>query len=359
MFKVMVIGAGKIGSAVVKMLGYVGGYAVTVADKDEAAIKRLEHTPGVTLFKMGGVDLVKHAMKGMDAVISACPFEMNPSIAMDALEAGISYFDLTEDVEVSKFIKKIAVSAKPGQIFMPQCGLAPGFIGIMASDMIKRFTSVDSLKLRVGALPRFPSGRLKYNLTWSTPGLVNEYCNLCECISNGKRIDVPALEGTESLTLDGEEYECFNTSGGLGALCDKHEGKVQTLNYKTIRYPGHRDAMDFLINDLRLRDNRKLLIDLLEGALPYTMSDVVLVHVSVCGMLYGKWTERAETKKIYGRVYVDGCHWTAIQLTTAAGVCGAVDSHLRCRLGTGFVGSDEVDMDDFKRGAFGGVYNSV
>ncbi len=126
--------------------------------------------------------------------------------------------------------------------------------------------SCDSVRLRVGALPQYPSNALNYNLTWSTDGVINEYCEPCEAIVNGVLRDVPPLEEREEFSLDGVTYEAFNTSGGLGTLCETLEGKVRNLNYRTIRYPGHAAIMQALLNDLRLRDRRDVLKDILEHA---------------------------------------------------------------------------------------------
>ncbi len=139
---------------------------------------------------------------------------------------------------------------------MPQCGLAPGFIGIVAHDLAKRLDDVREVKMRVGALPEFPTNALKYNLTWSIDGLINEYCQPCEAIRDGRTQWVQPLEGVEHFSLDGTEYEAFNTSGGLGTLCETLAGKVETLDYKSVRYPGHRDLMKFLLDDLRMSTDR-------------------------------------------------------------------------------------------------------
>ena len=90
---------------------------------------------------------------------------------------------------------------------MPQCGLAPGFISIVANDLVQRFDAVETVRMRVGALPQFPTDALKYNLTWSTDGLINEYCNPCEVIHEGRQIEVLPLEGLEHFSLDGDRYE--------------------------------------------------------------------------------------------------------------------------------------------------------
>src|SRR5260221_1483186 len=99
-------------------------------------------------------------MRGRDAVISALNYINNPTVAQAALAAGLSYFDLTEDIRTTQAVKQIAESAKPGQIFMPQCGLAPGFVSIVAHHLTESFESVDTVFMRVGALPQFPSNAL-------------------------------------------------------------------------------------------------------------------------------------------------------------------------------------------------------
>jgi saccharopine dehydrogenase-like NADP-dependent oxidoreductase len=116
--------------------------------------------------------------------------------------------------------------------------------------LAKKFDSLQNLHLRVGALPTYPSNQLKYNLTWSTDGLINEYCNPCEAIVEGQLVQVPPLEELDNFSLDGVDYEAFNTSGGLGTLCDTLAGKVCNLHYRSVRYPGHRDIMKMLLQDL-------------------------------------------------------------------------------------------------------------
>ena len=114
--------------------------------------------------------------------------------------------------------------------------------------------------------------------------MINEYCEPCEAIVNGQLRETQPLEELEEFSLDGILYEAFNTSGGLGTLCETLAGKVRNLNYRTIRYPGHAAIMKALLNDLRLRDRRELLKDILENAVPITLQDVVIVFVTVSGM---------------------------------------------------------------------------
>ena len=222
----MVVGAGRIGASIAKLLHDSGDYEITVADHDTGALERVAAGVPVRLLRLEvdrDIQNLTTELRSLTegrraAVLSACSFDVNRFIALAALEAGVSYFDLTEDVETTRRVRELAQAAAEGQIFMPQCGLAPGFIGILAASMRNRFDRLDALRMRVGALPEYPHNHLMYHLTWSTGGMINEYCNPCEVIHRGHRQDVPALDGLERFAIDGVEYEAFNTSGGLGTL---------------------------------------------------------------------------------------------------------------------------------------------
>ena len=364
MTKVLLLGAGKIGRAICKFLGHSGDYEITVADQSEKAAAKLEGVPGVattTLDVTDGEALLK-TMKGKDVVVSALSFAFNPLVAETCLESGASYFDLTEDIEATRQVKKAAKSAVKGQIFMPQCGLAPGFTGVIGHDLTKRFDEIDSVLLRVGALPMYPTNAFKYNLTWSTDGLINEYCNPCEAIHRGQNVEVLALEGVEHFSIDGVRYEAFNTSGGLGTLCETLKGKARTLNYKTVRYPGHRDLAHFLVGELKLGQRREVLKDIMENAIPMTLQDVVLVFCTVTGKRKGQLTQISDARKIYhGSVF--GEDWSAIQITTAAGLCAALDLHVSGQLPKkGLVKQEQVPLPLFLKNRFGqyyGLYNKT
>jgi len=212
------------------------------------------------------------------------------------------------------------------------------------------------MRFCVGALPENPTNALKYNLTWSTDGLINEYCNPCEAVRDGIRSEVPALEEVEHFSLDGTEYEAFNTSGGLGTLCDTLEGKVENLNYKTVRYPGHRDIVKMLVRDLRLGIRREILKDVLETAIPITYQDVVLIFVTVSGWQGGLLTQESTAKKIYAQE-VGGKLMSAIQVTTAAGICAMCDLLVEGKLPqSGFVRQEEARLADFLANRFGAYY---
>lgn len=359
MRKVLLLGAGKIGRMIAKLLAGSGGYDVLVGDADLHSLERIRAQSNVDTVRLDAGDPpeIAAALHGRAAVISALSYHHNATVAKVALEAGVSYFDLTEDLDTTRRVTQISGAAIPGQIFMPQCGLAPGFVSIVAQHLTESFESLDTVYMRVGALPQFPSNALMYNLTWSTDGLINEYCNPCEAIHEGRRIEVLPLEANEHFSLDGVRYEAFNTSGGLGTLCESLEGRVRELNYKTIRYQGHRDLMNFLTRGLRLYERRELLKEILEHAVPVTFQDVVVVFCTVTGQRRGQFVQLSDARKIYGQA-IDGEAWSAIQITTAAGICAVVDLYFDGKLsGTGLVRQERVSLPDFLKNRFGQQYH--
>ncbi len=357
---VLLLGSGKIGRMIAKFLAGSGDYRVRVCDTDEATLARLGQQTALETQVLDATqaDQLAAAMNGADVVVSALSFHFNPLVAEVALDRGISYFDLTEDIETAHRVRAVAEQARPGQIFMPQCGLAPGFISIVAHHLTGKFDRLDAVRMRVGALPQFPSNALKYNLTWSTDGLINEYCNRCEAIHEERRITTLPLEGLEHFSLDGVRYEAFNTSGGLGTLCETLDGAVRELNYRTIRYIGHRDQMALLLHDLRLSERRELLKDILERALPVTFQDVVVTFCTVTGWRKGQLVQLSDARKTYSQT-IDEEPWSAIQVTTAAALCAVVDLHFNERLPQrGFVKQEDVAFDEFIENRFGQHYQS-
>lgn len=361
MNSVLVLGAGKIGSLIGCLLAETGEYLVQLADKDPHALKLAVADvalPNLEVCKLDAQD--QNAMQRyvsehrLGAIISSLPYYCNPQVAEQARESQLCYFDLTEDREVTARIRAISAGAK--KAFIPQCGLAPGFISIVATTLIGHFESVETVKMRVGALPVNPSNALKYSLTWSTDGLINEYGNLCDGIENWSKAVLQPLEGYETIEVDGLLYEAFNTSGGLGTLADTYVGKVKTMNYKTLRYPGHCEKIQLLMKELKLNENRGTLKRILERAIPKTLQDVVLIYVAVSGRRRGELFEETYVKKLYPQTLV-GKQWSAIQSTTAAGICAIVDLVLgEPGAYQGFVTQETFSLKRFLKNRFGKLY---
>ncbi len=392
MYNVLVLGGGKVGKSVAELLLACGrgAYRVTLADRDAANLN--EAQINLARLKSQMPHAVEFATRNFDAsdkaavrkvlqevgpggyVICMLPFDLVLGVAEIANELGVNYFDVTEDVETTDAVKKIAArNAKVALV--PQCGLAPGYIAIAGYEVARQFNEIHELTLRVGALPQFPTNALHYNVTWSTAGVVNEYCEPCDVMIDGELTKLPALEGLEGFSFEGVEYEAFYTSGGVGSLIDTLVGEKKTntesrLAYKTIRYPGHRDLMKFLLQDLRLGVehaspspsgrvfDRRLAMDLLDHAIARTLQDVVIVFVSCIGMKDGR-REQINLKRAIHATTMFGRVWPAIELTTAAGVCAMVDMH---RLGKlpkiGFVKQEECSFAAFNDSLFGLAYES-
>lgn len=354
-WSVCIVGAGKIGRMIAEFLHRSPNYSVTLADADLASLTKAQRAGySVKQADAGDSAALAQALAGFDAVVSAAPFFLTPAIAAAAKTAGAHYFDLTEDVAATAAVRDLAKGAKTA--FMPQCGLAPGFVGIAGADLAARFDRLDTLALRVGALPLYPTNALKYNLTWSTEGLINEYCNPCDVIEDGAPAKAAALEDLETISVDGVDYECFNTSGGLGTLTETLAGRARRVSYRTIRYPGHRDIIKLLLDDLGLARRRDLLRDVFETALPRTDQDVVLVFCTATGWIDGEYREKSFINKSVAQE-IGGKTWSAIQVTTASGVCGVMEL---MRIGalpdTGFLRQEQVALADFMATEFGRNY---
>jgi saccharopine dehydrogenase-like NADP-dependent oxidoreductase len=350
--KVTVLGLGKVGSLVGTLLTRSG---FTVLGIDANPPPGLPFTSQT--INLSDPETLRATLKGQDAVISCLPFHLNVGIAKLAHEFGLHYFDLTEDVPTTRAILEMSATSKG--VMAPQCGLAPGFIGIVGADLAKRFDKLRSIELRVGALPQHPRGKLGYALNWSPEGVINEYINDCEVIRNGAAQMVPALEGLETILVHGLVLEAFTTSGGLGTMCETYAGKVDELNYKTMRYPGHCDLMKFLLNEMYLRDDRELAGKIMKNALPAVDEDVVFVHAAVEGLKGGRLS-RDEYVRAYPAMVLDGQNWRAISWTTAASLCAVVEMVAQGSLPSkGFIKQEEIPFDKFLATQNGSIYRKA
>lgn len=351
MKNVAVIGLGKVGSLVGTLLNDL--FTVTGFDQQQPATDlpfevvkgSIKNAPELEAF-----------LASRDAVVSCLPYNLNLPVAQAAHKLGIHYFDLTEDVATTAAIREMAKTSKG--VMAPQCGLAPGFIGIVGADLYNRFTKLRDVELRVGALPRYPNGLMGYSFTWSPAGVINEYINDAEVIHNGERKMVPSLEGIEMINIEGQEFEAFTTSGGLGTMCETLSGKVDTLNYKTMRYPGHAKLMRFLLYELILKEKRELVEQILTEAKPPVREDVVYVYAVVEGWK-GEQLAREEFYHAYHPILINGKEWRAISWTTAASVAAVVEMVANGTLpNKGFIKQEEISYQDFIKTKNGSLYES-
>lgn len=362
MNKVLVLGAGKIGSLIAGLLAESGDYEVHLADSRPGAAEEVSRAHGspriqpLTLDATRGADLQRYAAaQAIEALVSGLPYYLNEAVAEAARACGCHYFDLTEDVSVAATVQRLSAGATTA--FAPQCGLAPGFVSIAAAELIRHFDSLRSVKLRVGALPQHPNNVLKYSLTWSTDGLINEYGNPCLAVVDGRTRELLPLEGLEEIEIDGQPYEAFNTSGGLGSLSDSFGAGVESMDYKTIRYPGHCEQMRLLMNGLKLNQDRATLKRVLENAVPQTLQDVVIIYVAVTGLQDGELREENYVNKVYPQV-IAGRLWSAIQVTTASGLCAVLDLVMRAPQDYhGFVRQEQFPLPQVLANRFGRYFN--
>jgi saccharopine dehydrogenase-like NADP-dependent oxidoreductase len=350
MKKIAVLGLGKVGTLAAELL-HQSGFDVTGIDLN---------APTETLpFPVKSLDLSNSAQVAdefgnQDAVLSCLPFSLNAALAKVAHAKGIHYFDLTEDVPTTKAIIELSKTAKG--LMAPQCGLAPGFVGIVGADLIASLDNCRSCKMRVGALPQNPTGLMGYAFNWSPEGVVNEYLNDCEVIEGGQIKWVSAMEWLEDIYIDGVRLEAFTTSGGLGTMCETYLGRVDNIDYKTMRYPGHAAQMNFFFHELLMRDRRKEAGEILINAKPPVQDDVVYVHVAAEGTLNGR-LQRQEFVRDYRPITVAGKQRTAIAWTTAASVVAVIEM---VRDGTlpnqGFLQQEDIPLDAFLKTPTGGLY---
>ncbi len=343
--QVAVFGLGKVGELVALLLADAGfkvvgldavPRTVLTADGLELEVRPLDVTDPAGL---------RDSLRGVDAVVSCLPYHLNVTVAEAADDAGVHYFDLTEDVPTTQRVLELS-AAHPEATFAPQCGLAPGLIGIVGASLAEGFDEIRSIELKVGALPQNPVGLLGYAFNWSSEGVVNEYLNDCEVLRSGRRQMVPAMTERERVLIGGIELEAALTSGGLGTMCETYEGRVNRLDYKTLRYPGHFRQMQFLFDELNLRDQRDLIGSLLVDAKPPVNDDIVYLLAAVEGV-----KDAAPFRENYVRGYlpveIGGRVWRAISWTTAASAVAVVELVADGRLpGAGFIKQEDIALAD-------------
>jgi saccharopine dehydrogenase-like NADP-dependent oxidoreductase len=354
--KVLVMGAGKIGTTVAVMLSRTSDYIVFIADINQPTLPIINNNS--LQFKKLSIKEPNEIISFIKAnqingIVSCLPFNLTIEVAKIASHCGIDYFDPTEDVATTETVYELAKTGKNS--FAPQCGLAPGFISIAANSLMQEFDDIDYVKMRVGALTPNINNSLNYAFTWSIDGVINEYIRPCIVIENGERKLKSALSDLETVIVDNFCYEAFNTSGGVGSLVDSVLGKVKNMDYKTMRYTGHCDKMSFVFNDLKLRDDPALAKKILTNVIPYTDHDKVVINVAVQGNVNAQFIEKTYTKTLLPKT-VDGNLYTAIQMTTATSICTVIDLVMHEKKLSGLIKQEQISLKDFLANRFGCYY---
>jgi len=351
MQRIAVLGLGKVGALAGELL-HESGFQVTGFDAHDPHDLHYD----TKHIDVSHLDQLKDALSDFDAVLSCLPYFLNVGVASTAHELGIHYFDLTEDVPTTKAIMEMAKSSEG--LMAPQCGLAPGFVGIVGASLIEEFENCRSCRMRVGALPQNPTGLMGYSFNWSPEGVVNEYLNDCEVLEDGEIKWVSPMEWIEKIVIGGIELEAFTTSGGLGTMCETYKDRVPNMDYKTMRYPGHVQLMNFFFHELLMRDRRQEAGEILVNAKPPVSDDIVYVHVAAEGDVDGRM-QRREFVRGLKPVEIAGKERTAIAWTTASSVVAIIEM---VRDGTlpskGFLKQEDVPLQAFLKTRNGARYNA-
>ena len=192
-------------------------------------------------------EAVVAAMRGCDAVMCALPYYFNFEMTRSAIEAGAHFCDLGGNTEIVFEQRELDADAKAkGLTVVPDCGLAPGMVNVLAQLGIRQLDEVDTVRIFVGGLPQHPEPPLNYQIVYSIEGVLDYYTTLSWVLRKGKRTQMTALSEIEMIKFGGGlgELEAFHTAGGLSTMAFRYEGKIPTMEYKTLRYPGHAKLMD-------------------------------------------------------------------------------------------------------------------
>jgi lysine 6-dehydrogenase len=242
-----VIGAGLMGRAAVYDFGRNDNVSkIGVFDIDKQLAKDVADKYGASKavngkLDAGDVEAARDILSDYDAAVSCVTYKYNPGLTRAAIDARCHLVDLGGNNDVVRTqLEMNHEAAAAGVVIIPDCGLAPGMVSILVMDGYQKFTKVDSIKIRVGGLPQSPRPPLNYQMVFSAEGLINEYWEPCVILDGGKKKTVNPMTEIELLEFDGVgKLEAFYTSGGTSTLPDTFENKVNFLDYKTIRYPGH------------------------------------------------------------------------------------------------------------------------
>ncbi|MFN8280834.1 MAG: saccharopine dehydrogenase C-terminal domain-containing protein [Saprospiraceae bacterium] len=366
--KVIIAGAGGIGRAVGLILADSPGIdaEIYIGDMDKSVAQNIAQwirEGSSTVCPVEGFEIDRSTLSNEmdyvfhsgDILLDCLPGDQAPRMASYALKYNMHYVNLTEYVRETEEIMQMA--AQSSKAFVLQSGLAPGYINILAHKLYKDFTrdfqdiAVDAIKMRVGALTRHVEAPHYYAFTWSPVGVATEYNNDAYVLRNGRITTVPALSGTTSRIIDGISYEEDYTSGGAADLPQFFEGKVSSLDYKTIRYPGHYNWVREQLAQCNQERNTSELLERMLQSVPFLDDDLIVIYASVTGRDRNGQLRQYEKAQSISPMTVGSHRLKAIQVTTAAPMLEAARIVLKSGY-QGIVLQSRLDPDDFLSGPF-------
>ena len=306
--KILVFGAGRMGYGAVYDLANNSPEvaAVTIADVDLKKAEKVARSVAGSKISARQIDVsdyaaVIDAMSDHDAAISCVNYWFNASLSRAAIKTKCNFCDLGgNNYVVDEQLALDTPARLAGINIIPDCGLAPGMVSILAMHGAQRFDKISGIHIRVGGLPQNPKPPLNYQLVFSVEGLINEYIEKARVIRRGEITEVESMSELETLSFEGfPALEAFQTSGGTSTLPDTFLGKARELDYKTIRYAGHCEKFKTLIDlgfcgsekitaDFVKVNPRRVLGELLQRNLPADEPDYVLVRIDFSGEKSGQ-----------------------------------------------------------------------
>lgn len=264
--KVVVLGAGLMGREIARDLVNSDSItAVILADKkliEPQLIEQLQ-SPKIETVVMDANDeqQLEEVMAKGQAVVNALFYTFNEQVAKTAVKVGVHLVDLGGHIDgVTDRVLQLNDAAKQKDVILiPDMGVAPGMTNVLVGYGASKLDAVESVKLYVGGIPVEPKPPLQYTHVFSLEGMFDHYTKPTLVVELGEEQLKPSLSGVEQIYFDSFGIlEAFYTAGGISTLHRSFPG-VQTLEYKTIRYPGHAEkfelltALGFLDTDQRVK----------------------------------------------------------------------------------------------------------
>lgn len=271
--QVAIVGAGNVGLALGRMLAATGDYQVRVGDcTEEACAVAAGHGIDARHLDVSSMSQLAAFLNGADIAVAAVPNKLVSYVMKAAYDRGCHYIDFS--------VQGVALPVFEDRLCFPGCGVSPGLADLMVAELAGKGSASLDIEVAVGAIPARRTNRLGYSLIWNLDGLYTEYTSPCEAIRDFENVEVPPLSNLSKIIIGDSEYESFCTSGIVNSVASFSQKNIRTLTCSTIRYSGHLDYMQLLLDDLGLRNRRDLLRTVLQNGLGEAEQDVVLLYAT-------------------------------------------------------------------------------